>query len=133
MRCHKDGFSKLKQIPPNPPSKRGGLFGISSGRISSSTIKKIRCFSPPFLKGGWGGFAFHRTTKRIWTPPILQACFTSGLRYDCTRISGFYTSFCSNHNGLFARLPLIAQSYLKVQCLVKVLQTSVRPVFHSRK
>jgi hypothetical protein len=44
--------------PPTPLQKGGSLFGISSGRVSSFTVKKSGAFSPPFLKGGWGGIFF---------------------------------------------------------------------------
>ena len=55
----------MKANPPPPPFKKGGgLFGISSERVSSFTVKKIRCFFSPLFEGGRGGFAFHRTPKR---------------------------------------------------------------------
>ena len=45
--------------------KGGSVFGISSGRVSSFTVKKSGVFFlPPLFEGGRGGFAFHHTTKR---------------------------------------------------------------------
>ena len=42
-------FRMKANPPPNPPSKRGSVFGISSGRVSSFTVKKIRCFFSPLF------------------------------------------------------------------------------------
>ena len=43
----------------SPPLQKGGsVFGISSGHVSSFTVKKSGAFSPPFLKGGGGGICF---------------------------------------------------------------------------
>jgi hypothetical protein len=43
--------------------------------------------------------------------PFCKHFITSGMGYDCTRISGLlFEHNCSGHNGLFARLFLIALS-----------------------
>jgi hypothetical protein len=47
----------MKANPP-PLQKGGSVFGISSGHVSSFTVKKSGAFSPPFLKGGGGDFLF---------------------------------------------------------------------------
>jgi hypothetical protein len=62
-------FQYESKSPPTPLQKGGSVFGISSGHVSSFTVKKSGAFSPPFLKGGGGGFAFHHTTQR----PIKNA------------------------------------------------------------
>ena len=44
----------------SPLQKGGSVFGISSGHVSSFTVKKSGAFSPPPLfEGGRGGFAFY--------------------------------------------------------------------------
>jgi len=53
------------------------------------------------------------------------------LRYDCTRISGLLVGrICPGHNGLSARLTLIALACSLAPCNSQVLQTPVRPVCH---
>jgi len=62
---------------------------------------------------------------------LLPFCkhFTSvGYRYDCIRISGLSMGLSPGHNGLFARLLLIARSCFQAQGFSQVLQTPVRPV-----
>jgi hypothetical protein len=51
-------FQYESKSPPTPLQKGGSVFGISSGRVSSFTVKKSGAFSPPFLKGGGGDFLF---------------------------------------------------------------------------
>ena len=52
-------FPHESKTPPTPLQKGGSVFGISSGRVSSFTVKKSGVFfSPPFLKGGGGDLLF---------------------------------------------------------------------------
>jgi hypothetical protein len=65
-------FSHESKSPPQPPLQKGGsLFGISSGRVSSFTVKKSGAFSPPFLKGG-GGICFSSHTQTPTKKPPLR-------------------------------------------------------------
>jgi hypothetical protein len=54
-------FQYESKSPPTPLQKGGSVFGISSGHVSSFTVKKSGAFSPPFLKGGWGDLLFTTT------------------------------------------------------------------------
>jgi len=68
---------------------------------------------------------------RIWTPPVLQAKITFGLWVRLhTYIRPVNELKGSGHNGLFARLLLIAFTCSMAQRTVQVLQTPVRPVHH---
>jgi hypothetical protein len=63
----------MKANPPQPPSKRGGsVFGISSGHVSSFTVKKSGAFFSPFLKGVGGDLLFTTT----WATKKSTSAFT---------------------------------------------------------
>ena len=65
----------------------------------------------------------------IWTPPVLQAFHSIKLKVRLHRyIRPVIELKGSGHNGLFARLLLIALTCSKVQQTLQVLQTPVRPV-----
>ena len=64
-------FPHESKSPPTPLQKGGSVFGISSGRVSSFTVKKSGVFfSPPFLKGGGGDLLFitHPNAHKKTTP-----------------------------------------------------------------
>ena len=61
---------------PTPLQKGGSLFGISSGRVSSFTVKKIRCFFSPLFWRGVGGdllFIAHPNAHKKPPPVFTRA------------------------------------------------------------
>ena len=69
------------------------------------------------------------TNGCIWTPPVLQAFHSIKLKVRLhTYIRPVIELKGSGHNGLFARLLLIAFTCSKAQQPFQVLQTPVRPV-----
>jgi hypothetical protein len=80
-------FQYESKSPPTPLQKGGSVFGISSGHVSSFTVKKSGAFSPPFLKGGAGGICFsshHPTPNK--KPPLR--CHKDGfLVHQFTKIN----------------------------------------------
>ena len=49
---------------PTPLQKGGAYLGFLADVCHRLPLKNQVLFLTPFLKGGWGGFAFHRTPKR---------------------------------------------------------------------
>jgi hypothetical protein len=100
----------MKANPPQPPFKKGGgLFGISSGRVSSFTVKKVRCFFSPLFEGGRGGFAFHRTPKRP-TKNRPCVCHNDGL---------FSQSKRTRRSGV--KLDYATATHTKLKCKTEAL------------
>ena len=86
----------------------------------------------PILYSSWPSAVCHQesfTNGRIWTPPVLQAFYFIKLKVRLhTYIRPVIELKGSGHNGLFARLLLIALTCSKAQKPFQVLQTPVRPV-----
>jgi hypothetical protein len=73
-------FQYESKSPPTPLQKGGSVFGISSGHVSSFTVKKSGAFSPPFLKGGAGGdllFITPPNAHKKTAPALPQGRFFS--------------------------------------------------------